>query len=682
MPALRNIPVGMGMAPRTRRRSSVFAPAKAGVYGVQNPSHNNHASHLPPRPISFAPNVTPVTFNESSDSSSPSTPEPGSPSALPKLFPPSETPAPPPARKRCPPGKRRSQGYIPRPPNAFMLFRADFVRQKHVPGSIETNHGSLSKIIGNCWRSLPLDEKKVWETRAKHEKAAHKIAYPNYRFRPVHNKNKKKDGGEVAPSTSSNSANSKAGTKGGDKKDKHEQTFEEEIRCEEVTQLLLEGKKGEELAQALRDLEKRRLVHSHSQSTHGLYLSNTQDYRRSETPSTASSIPFGGIMSAPQPTYPSPMLFGGPNATPLYMHRRSSSVPLPNNHFPSYPNANAFDWSSGVGGDYMMDAPPPPYEFESAPSQDQDLGGSNISIPSVPFLPPPSSGGLAASAHANGPRFSISQQQRMMLGHRRSSSAGAAFGGLHAQQRGWDAPMPMSFGGGFDGAGFAWPGQQAQGNGGEMVLQRDDSALPEADLSLFNPSFLSGHSDLHSQSVGPMDALVENVDAGSVHGGNGVEGGVAGIGAGTGGVGGSAGATPNGCFSVSDLYQGLPPQALGPLDIGPDAMAYQQEQAHHHHHQQSSQDLHHLQQQDLHHHQQQQQQWDGQQQQNDGGLQLEFAHANVEAEAEAAQYEQMYLAEQHAQYLMGGYDVATAGGEAQYEGGMGYEYGAGQYVEC
>jgi hypothetical protein len=29
-----------------------------------------------------------------------------------------------------------------------MLFRADFVKQRHVPGSIETNHGSLSKIIG------------------------------------------------------------------------------------------------------------------------------------------------------------------------------------------------------------------------------------------------------------------------------------------------------------------------------------------------------------------------------------------------------------------------------------------------------------------------------------------------------------------------------------------------------
>ncbi|KAF9522781.1 high mobility group box domain-containing protein, partial [Crepidotus variabilis] len=93
-----------------------------------------------------------------------------------------------PARKRHPPGKRPSQGYIPRPPNAFMLFRADFVKQRHVPGSIETNHGSLSKIIGNCWRQLPLDEKHYWEQRAKEEKQQHKIKHPDYRFRPVHNK--------------------------------------------------------------------------------------------------------------------------------------------------------------------------------------------------------------------------------------------------------------------------------------------------------------------------------------------------------------------------------------------------------------------------------------------------------------------------------------------------------------
>ena len=64
------------------------------------------------------------------------------------LFSPSSTPATPPARKRCPPSKYRLMGYIPRPPNAFILFRADFVTQKHDPGSMETDHGSLSKIIG------------------------------------------------------------------------------------------------------------------------------------------------------------------------------------------------------------------------------------------------------------------------------------------------------------------------------------------------------------------------------------------------------------------------------------------------------------------------------------------------------------------------------------------------------
>ena len=118
-------------------------PAKPGVYGISQ------------RPVTFAPNVTPVTYGDTDDTGAdPSLDsEGGSPTA--SLFPPSATPAPPPTRKRCPPGKRRSQGYIPRPPNAFMLFRADFVRQKHVPGSIETNHGSLSKIIGASRSAQP-----------------------------------------------------------------------------------------------------------------------------------------------------------------------------------------------------------------------------------------------------------------------------------------------------------------------------------------------------------------------------------------------------------------------------------------------------------------------------------------------------------------------------------------------
>ncbi|KAF8957806.1 hypothetical protein BDZ97DRAFT_1588171, partial [Flammula alnicola] len=255
-----------------RRRSShaicdAVTPAKPGIYGI------------PARPVTFAPNVTPVTFVDSDDLSSNDDPaSAGSPTAT--LFPPSETPAPPPTRKRCPPGKRRSQGYIPRPPNAFMLFRADFVRQKHVPGSIETNHGSLSKIIGTCWRQLPLEEKRIWEVKAKQEKANHKAMFPDYRFRPVHNKNK-------------NGGVNDASAKDADPKRKEKQptTMEDERRCEEVAQLLLEGKKGEELAMAVRHLDRER-------------------ERELEL-----DVP--------------------PSSMGMY-HRRSSSVPLPNDFFANF----------------------------------------------------------------------------------------------------------------------------------------------------------------------------------------------------------------------------------------------------------------------------------------------------------------------------------------------------------
>jgi hypothetical protein len=218
MPALRT-------SRRSRRRSSLALlsvnPLKHGNYGIGQAS---------PKGVTFAPNVTPVTFVEPENDALDS--DPSSPTSA--LFPPAASPAPP-SRKRCPPGKRRSQGYIPRPPNAFMLFRADFVRQKHVPGSIETNHGSLSKIIGNCWRALPLEEKRVWEIKAKHAKAEHKQMYPNYRFRPVHNKNKEKKPKMLIPA-------------------------EDERRCEDVAQLLLEGMKGEELAAAVKRLDRMRSV--------------------------------------------------------------------------------------------------------------------------------------------------------------------------------------------------------------------------------------------------------------------------------------------------------------------------------------------------------------------------------------------------------------------------------------
>ena len=249
--------------------SSALTQVKPGNYGITvNPA-------ISPRGLSFAPNVTPSTFVETDDDING---DANPPSPTTALFPPTEPP-PAPTRRRLPPGKRLSQGYIPRPPNAFMLFRANFVRQKHVPGSIETNHGSLSKIIGNCWRALPLEEKRYWEVEAKKAKAAHRERYPNYRFRPVHNKNKNKDKALAVDK----------------RKEKLPVLPADEERCEVVAQLLLDGKKGEELAAAMRQIDMAR------------QLSRPESVEPQQA----------GQFVQPLPMHPQP----------VYLQRRPSSVP-------------------------------------------------------------------------------------------------------------------------------------------------------------------------------------------------------------------------------------------------------------------------------------------------------------------------------------------------------------------
>ena len=49
-------------------------------------------------------------------------------------------------------GKKRDASYIPRPPNAFILFRSSFIRSQQVPEKVEGNHSTLSKIIGKRFR--------------------------------------------------------------------------------------------------------------------------------------------------------------------------------------------------------------------------------------------------------------------------------------------------------------------------------------------------------------------------------------------------------------------------------------------------------------------------------------------------------------------------------------------------
>ena len=362
---------------------------KPGNYGL--------SAAVSPRALTFAPNVTPGTYVEADDDMDDSMP----PSPTSSLFPPTEAPSQP-TRRRLPPGKRLSQGYIPRPPNAFMLFRANFVRQKHVPGSIETNHGSLSKIIGNIWRGLKLEEKKYWENMAKKAKAAHRERYPNYRFRPVH---KKKNKGNLNATDDASAADKR--------RDRLPPQPEDEERCEVVAQLLLEGKKGAELAEAMRQIEHDRAMGSRPESAEPPFF----------------------------PAYAQPQL-------PLYMQRRSSSVP------------------------------PPSTLYNAA---------NPIALPTLPFLvqPTPQYGAPAFAAgymHGSRPPSPVNNiaRTRTFVGMRRASSVQPI-----PSERMWDAPLDphQQY---YGGAAFppAWP------------LQADPSPLPDVtDASIFQPGWTNSFKD-------------------------------------------------------------------------------------------------------------------------------------------------------------------------------------------
>lgn len=124
--------------------------------------------------------------------------------------------------------KKRDAGHIPRPPNAFILFRSSFIKSESVPGNIEGNHSTLSKIIGPfyphvflshvimsslthlhigiVWKTLPPAERQLWEKRAVQAQADHRARYPDWRFRPGTNvdaiaKRKTKDKNKDRPPT-------------------------------------------------------------------------------------------------------------------------------------------------------------------------------------------------------------------------------------------------------------------------------------------------------------------------------------------------------------------------------------------------------------------------------------------------------------------------------------------------
>lgn len=121
----------------------------------------------------------------------------------------------------------RSGNRVPRPRNAFMIFRSEFWAEEKINRKVEHDHRHISRIIGHCWNQMSEPEKDVWRRKAEQEKADHERKHPGYRFCPTIRtkkpiKRKVKRNGES-----------------------------ELLRCRQVAELLLAGKEGDELATAV-----------------------------------------------------------------------------------------------------------------------------------------------------------------------------------------------------------------------------------------------------------------------------------------------------------------------------------------------------------------------------------------------------------------------------------------------
>jgi hypothetical protein len=73
--------------------------------------------------------------------------------------------------------------HIPRPPNAFILFRASFIKSSAL-GALAgaTSPAELSRLAGRVWHALPPKERKRWEDRAEDALRRHRERYPEWRW--------------------------------------------------------------------------------------------------------------------------------------------------------------------------------------------------------------------------------------------------------------------------------------------------------------------------------------------------------------------------------------------------------------------------------------------------------------------------------------------------------------------
>lgn len=135
--------------------------------------------------------------------------------------------------------RNKDPNHIPRPRNAFMLFRSAFAAAQKIASTIEHDNRHITRIIAHCWNRLSESEKQVWRDKAAAEKRQHAERYPNYRFSPTGRGHRRV------------------------KRNVRRNGVEDVKRCEQLAELVMAGKLGHELESAIKQIDEERLAAAH-----------------------------------------------------------------------------------------------------------------------------------------------------------------------------------------------------------------------------------------------------------------------------------------------------------------------------------------------------------------------------------------------------------------------------------
>ncbi|KAK0475784.1 high mobility group box domain-containing protein, partial [Armillaria novae-zelandiae] len=72
--------------------------------------------------------------------------------------------------------------HIPRPSNAYIIFRSEFVALHKA--TLSKAQQTASKMAGAAWHQLPKERQDHYRELADKRKREHALRYPGYKFNP------------------------------------------------------------------------------------------------------------------------------------------------------------------------------------------------------------------------------------------------------------------------------------------------------------------------------------------------------------------------------------------------------------------------------------------------------------------------------------------------------------------